>query len=63
MFKFKTVKLFNIEAEDMKIVGYGLMALAFAIVVLATSNAYVASKGVNINNNFEVNIVKEADKK
>ena len=62
-FKFKTVKLFNFEAEDMKVVGYGLMALAFAIIVNAGANVYIASEGVNIDQRFEVNIIKKEEAK
>ena len=62
-FKFKTVKLFNFEAEDMKVVGYGLIALAFAIVINAGVNAYAVHEGKTINQTFEVNIIKKEEAK
>lgn len=61
--KIKEVKLFNFEAEDMKVVGYGLMALAFAIVVNAGANIYAVKEGKDIHQNFEVNIIKQEEPK
>ncbi|QTH80387.1 hypothetical protein PA10_00189 [Pseudomonas phage pPa_SNUABM_DT01] len=62
-FKFKTVKLFNFEAEDMKVVGYGLITLAFAIVINAGVNAYAIHEGKTIHQTFEVNIIKKEEAK
>jgi hypothetical protein len=61
-FKFKTVNLFTVEAGDMKIVGYGLMAMAFAMIVNAGANIYAVHEGKDIVQTFEVNIIKEEPK-
>lgn len=62
-FKFKELKLVNIEAGDMKPLGYGLMALAFAIVVNAGANIYAVHEGKEIHQNFEVTIIKKEEPK
>ncbi|MNB61053.1 hypothetical protein D3C87_1017530 [compost metagenome] len=60
--KVKTIKVGNIEG-DMKPLGYGLMAIAFAMVFNAGANIYIAGKGVPIHQNVEINIIKKEEPK
>lgn len=62
-FKFKEVKLFNVEVGDMKIVGYGLMMIAFAWIIHSGVTAYAVNKGVDIHQNVEINIIKKEEPK
>lgn len=62
-FKFKDLKLINIEVGEMKWFGYGMIAMAFAITVNAGANIYAVHEGKEIHQNFEVNIIKKEEPK
>lgn len=60
-FKFKEMKLLNVEIGDMKWVGCGLIVIGLGLLANAGSNTYLANKGVNVHQNVEINIIKRAD--
>jgi len=61
--KIKDFKLVNIEAGDMKVVGYGMMAIAFAWIIHSGVTAYAVKNGVEIHQNVEINIIKKEEAK
>lgn len=61
--KIKDFKLINVEAGDMKAVGYGMMAIAFAWIIHSGVTAYAVHEGVDIHQNVEINIIKKEEPK
>lgn len=62
-FKFKDLKLINVEVGEMKWFGYGMIALAFAWVVHSGVTAYAVHEGKEIHQHVEINIIKKEEPK
>lgn len=62
-FKFKDLKLINVEVGEMKWFGYGMIALAFAWVIDSGVTAYTVHEGKEIYKHVEINIIKKEEPK
>lgn len=61
--KIKEVRMFNFETADMKYMAAAITLMAVAWMVHSGVTAYAVSKGVDIHQNVEINIIKKEEPK
>ncbi|MNO25613.1 hypothetical protein D3C76_154550 [compost metagenome] len=61
--KIKEIRMFNFETADMKYMAAAIALVAVAWMVHSGVTAYAVSKGVEIHQNVEINIIKKEEPK